>query len=254
MPQSPAPLNAEQQRLVNLVKVTHNTLLLARRTKAQERQRRELVIRETFQAQIDAAIAQVAIDLDAEIAAHEARQDEAIIAAYNNDVPIRRIAMDGFGNRLDGAVHQILRDLRNDGRVGNRIGYQGNTALDAGVAFPETVDTESVLHESLEVQEPFFTVTTDHEMIPGEPQYNVPAVMLTMDPRDPYFSLIAKNARPGTPYLHAKTATLYKHPATNDLVVVESREEGDVYWDHPVARWVKDHPDEALAGFDSASR
>jgi len=36
------------------------------------------------------------------------------------------------------------------------------------------------------------------------------------------------------------------------LTAFESKETGETIWDHPVARWVKDHPEEARAGFDRA--
>lgn len=70
-----------------------------------------------------------------------------------------------------------------------------------------------------------------------------------MDARDPYFASIAKNARRGTPYRHATTATLYQHPATGELTVHESKETGETLWDHPVARWVKDNYRDALREF-----
>jgi hypothetical protein len=262
---SPQPLDYDQQRLITIIKSTHTNLAVARKTRVAEIERRTAAAKRAIQAEyegrIEAATEAIKLDVDGEIAHHESSLDEALIAAYNAGIPIRRMALDGFGNRFDGAVHQMLRDLRTDGRLGNRVGYQRNTsdALDGetAVEFPKPVDIETMLSDVVTVQAPVFTreprklvlVEADAN---GENEVSVDIVLLEMDPRDPYFKSIHPNARPGTPFLRATTATLYKHPATGALMVHESKEEGDVLWDHPVARWVKDHPEEAHVGFDTA--
>ena len=254
MPNAPKPLTIEQQQLINVVKATHDTLILARRLKAQEVERRLDEARIQHERDWAKTEAQIRIDMDREITAHASAQDEAVIVAYNHDIPVRRIALEGFGNRLDGAVHSILRDLRKDGRVGNAVGYQGgrdsNTAVEAGVVFPETVQVEEILSDALVIQDVEFSLGETLELVPGAPEYNAQSVIVSLDIRDPYRRRIEKNARPGTPFMHALTATLYRHPATGELMVLESNEEGDVYWDHPVARWVKDHREQAESEFD----
>jgi len=262
---SPQPLDYDQQRLITIIKTTHTNLAVARKVRVAEIERRtaaaKRAIQSEYEGRIEAAAEAIKLDVDAEIAHHESSLDEALIAAYNAGIPIRRMALDGFGNRFDGAVHQMLRDLRTDGRIGNRVGYQRNTtdALDGEtvVEFPKALDVEEMLSEVVTVREPIFTrearklvlVEADPD---GNSEVSVDSVLLEMDPRDPYLKSILSNARPGTPYMRATTATLYLHPATGALTVFESKEEGDVLWDHPVARWVKDHPEEAREGFDSA--
>ena len=266
MPQSPQPLDKHQLELVNIVKSAHGTLGVARKVKASEVSRRVAEARTHIelesQKRIEEAEARIRMDVDAEIARHESALDEAIIAAYNNDIPIRRIALDGFGNRHDGAVHQMLRDLRADGRVGNRSGYQrrsGMPELESRIHtnFPEPIDMDQTISEALMITEPTFTAV-EEPLVLVEPDRDgmygvtVQSVRLTMDERDPYFARIAKNAREGTPHLRARSCTLYIHPATQELTVLESKENGVVTWDHPVARWVKDNYDQSVDGYSAA--
>jgi hypothetical protein len=250
------PLTRHQQELVNVVKATHQNLIVARKVKTQEIDRRLTEAR--IQAERDWAKieATIRLDVDAEIAAFEAAEDEAIIAAYENGVPVRRIALDGFGNRLDGAVHAKLRDLRKDGRVGNVEGYQRrDDEAERVVAFPQPVDVDSVLAERTTLNEPTFTLNPEPLILVdpapdgSDPGITVPAVTLELDERDPWFASIQGRARRGTPYAQATTVTLYLHPATGELTTHESKETGDLIWDHPVARWVKDHQEDALAGY-----
>lgn len=253
------PLELHQQELINVVKAAHSNLIVARKVKAQEIERRLAEARIQAERDWDATEVRIREDVAAEIAAHEAAQDEAVITAYEAGIPVRAIALDGFGNRLDGAVHQILRTLRQDGRVGNVIGYQTRKGEpERVVEFPTAVDVQSVLEESLELQPPTFSPRDELVLVEadalGNDAVTVPAITLQLDARDPWFKSIAHNARPSTPYLHATTCTLYLHPGTGELTVHESKELGDVLWDHPVARWVKEHPTEARIGFDSAIR
>jgi len=259
MSKAPKPLSKSQQELINVVKAAHKTLMVARRTKTAEVERRLAEARIQAQREWDRIEAGIRLDVAAEIAQHEAAEDEAIIAAYNAGIPVRRIALDGFGNRLDGAVHAKLRDLRADGRVGNALDYQrrGDDA-ERAVEFPRPVEIDAVLAERTEIAAPAFTFMDEplvlvEESAPGAGDgVTVAACLLTMDDRDPYFKQIAPNARRGTPHVGATTATLYLHPATGELIVHESKETGDLLWDHPVARWVKDHPEEAARGFADA--
>lgn len=267
MPASPTTLDQTQADIVAVIKATHETLILARQTRAAELSRRIAAAKLAAKQEYERRIAQIEtvekLRIDAEIAEHAAAQDEALIAAWNANVPIRRMALDGFGNQYDGAVQQLLAALRDDGRIGSKRGYQRNNTpadeITPTIAFPEPIDVESVLEERTNISEPVFEEKENGLMLVEEsaPGANdgiqVNAVTITMDPRDPWFASIAKNARPGTPYAKATTATLYLQPHSGELAVFESQETGDIYWDHPVARWVKEHPIEALDGFMSVA-
>lgn len=253
------PLDPHQQELVNAVTAAHRTLALARKMKSVELTRRLAESKIELQRQADEAAFQIRMDLEAEISAHASNQDEAIIAAYNSGVPIRRIAVDGFGNQYDGTVTQLIVKLRADGRIGSRENYQHDSDGDrTTVSFPEEVDVQSII-EGAALVEPTFTLN-DEELVVSEgidgderfPRITVPAVTLTMDRSDPYFKSIAKNEiATGSKFRDATTVTLYKDFVGN-LITHESREPNRYYWEHPVARWVKDHPDAALEGFNAA--
>lgn len=278
------PLDNHQQDLINLLKSAHNALSIARKLKPIELSRRidatrngaEAAAREAIDIAKGAYDAKVALirmarekaidestegirqELTAEIVAHESNLDSALIEAYNDAIPIRRIALDGFGNRYDGGVQQLLVKLRADGRIGNREKYQRNTeGSRAEVAFPKPFDMDATLAEGNNIGEPTFTLLPV-ELVLVQPDENgqngmtVPAVRLDMDERDPWFKRIEANARPGTPYKRATYCTLYEHPATEAIVAHESREEGQTFWDHPVARWAQMHYDAAQAGFYDA--
>lgn len=260
-------LDIHQQELVNIIKAAHSTLAVARKVRSAELARRiraekQRIEREAEQA-LDESAARVKLELDGEVAAHESALDEALIAAYNASVPIRRIALEGFGNRYDGGVHQLYVKLRDDGRIGNRGNYQANGPVSiednrTEVFFPEPVNVDGILAEATTIYEPTFTRIAEPLVLvdsPDDPRNTVyaDAVTLTLDARDPWFRAIEKNARVGTKYLHATSCTLYLHPATGELVAHESREKGSVTWDHPVARWAVEHPSEALAGFLAAA-
>ena len=255
----PKPLNIHQQELVGIVRAAHQTLAIARRVRTAELARR--MAEERIRAERDFEEAEIRIkdQLAAEIVAHEANLDEALIFAYNEGVPIRRIALDGFGNRYDGGVSQLVMKLRADGRLGHREGWQVNTGVSKPkTAFPQAVDLQKIIHDSNTLDEPTFTVNPERlVLVPadenGEDGVSVVAVTMTMDARDPWFAQIEKNARPGTPFRGAIEVTLYEHPATGELISYESRETGELLWDHPVARWVKHYPESALAGFRSAT-
>lgn len=260
MPQQ-KPLDIHQQELVNIVRAAHQTLKIARKTRSIELARRIAEEKLRSDRAFEQAQIRIKMELDDEVEAHAANLDEALIAAYNSEVPIRRIALDGFGNRYDGGVQQLLVKLRDDGRLGNRDGYQRNTSDEsygAAVSFPKPVDVGSILTESTTITGPTFTplpspITLVEADDSGENGVYVPAVLLEMDSRDPWFASIRGNARPGTPYLRATSVTLYEHPATGELLTYESKETGEMTWDHPVARWVKSHYGEALMGFRDAT-
>lgn len=285
MANKPKPLDIHQQELINIVKLAHENLALARKTRAAELERRigegvlqiELSTTRAIQAINDDAettirtLKQRAItstekqthrfrmEMDASLAAHESALDEALIAAYNGSVPVRRIALDGFGNRYDGGVQQLLAKLRADNRIGTRVGHQRNTSEPADVTvveFPKPLDMDAILEERTALEAPKFTRTKPIELVaPDENGIDgvvADAVRLDFDSRDPWFLSIRANARPGTEHLRATFCTLYLHPFSGELVAFESQELGVTLWDHPVARWAKEHPDEALAGFSAA--
>jgi hypothetical protein len=261
MSNSPKPLDSQQQSLINIIKSAHTNLAVARKTKVSETDRRIAESRIRFERAQEQAEARIRVEMDAEVAAHGAALDDALIVAYNHGVPMRRIALDGFGSRYDGAVNALIRELRKDGRVGNRVGYQRNTTeeLDtaATTAFPSVININGILAEATTVNHAaFYKADELLELVApdqnGNDGISVEAVYFEMDARDSWFKEIEKDARVGTQHKHATSCTLYLHPATGELTALESRELGDTIWDHPVARWVKQHPAEARAGFDSA--
>lgn len=263
MPPKPRPLTDHQQEMLNLVKAAHRTHAVARRVKASEIARRLSEARIKVQREWDEIEAGIRLDVADEIAVHDSNLDEALIAAYDAGVPVRRIALDGFGNRVDGAVHARLAALRADGRVGNAEDYNvinpATGEIDDTIrttVLPEQIDVAAVLAEKYTISEPELTLLPDplvllEESAPGAGDgISVQAVRITMDERDPYFNTIAGNARKGSPHKNATTATLYLHPATGELTTHESKEAGELIWDHPVCRFVKDHPSEVREEFD----
>lgn len=261
-------LDSHQQETLALVKAAHITLISARKIRTSEVARRVADLRFPIQQEIaklqrelELAEATASAEVDFEIAEHEAAEDEALIAAYNAGVPIRRIALEGFGNRHDNPVYLRLRALRAEGRVGNVTNRQGEgEERESGAEFPKAINVKDLVAKSNEVQKPEYTALPDlltllPESEPGAGDgVSVPTVLLRMDSRDPYFVTIAENMRPGSPHRDATTATLYKHPGTGKIVAHESPEAGELLWDHPVARYVLDHPNEVRAGFDAALR
>lgn len=258
-------IDHQQQELLNIIKAAHQNLAIARKVRESELRRRTTEDRRRIEGESQVAIeesgARIRVELEAEIAQHESALDESLIVAYNQGVPIRRIALDGFGNRYDGAVHAMLRTLRNDGRVGNREGYQRNAGDlnpgDVTTEFPKPINVESLLSEATTMLAPRFLPTPERVVLveadaDGVGEISVPGVTLTLDARDPWFARIAKTGRAGTPYKHATHCTLYRHPFTRDLLSLESKETGATTWDHPVARWAIDHPVDAAEGFDAA--
>lgn len=252
------PLTEYQEELLATVKATRKTAEVARRMKEREASRRIAEAKIQAQRDWDAIEAAIRIDVADEIAQHVSASDEALIAAYNAGVPVRRIALDGFGNRHDGNVHAALKALRIDGRVGNAVGYQlrNDSTEERSVEFPQLIDIETVLAEKAVIDEPMVTpldgkLTLVEESRPGaDDGIYVDAAVVKMDSRDPYFNTIKGNAREGTPYLHATTATIYLHPGDGRLVCHESTEAGELIWDHPVARFVKEYNDQVREEFD----
>lgn len=255
------PLDTHQQELVNVIKAAHQNLAVVRRMRSGELARRmtadRLRIEQDVERALEESATRVRMTLDAEVAAHESALDEALIAAYNAGVPTRRIGLDGFGNRYDGGAAQLIAKLRDDGRIGTRVGYQRkNGEYDTSVRFPEPIDTEAILSEATTIAEITFGRASDLTLVQpdknGENGIAVPAVIITMDSRDPWFASIKGNARPGTQWIGATTAVLYLHPSTGELLAHESKELGTTLWDHPVARWVKENMALAREGFDTA--
>lgn len=250
------PLAPHEQELVGIVKAAHMNLLTARKLRVTETERRIAEARLKHERAWSAIEAQIRLDIDYEITQHEAADDEALIAAYQAGIPVRRIALDGFGNRLDGAVHAKLRELRADGRIGNitahhhGAGAPTESELEPVVAFPQPVEVEALLAETAEVREPIYDLlgkplTLVEPSAPGaDDAVTVPAVKITLDERDPYLQTIAGHMRKGTQYEGSYQATFYIHPATGEVTCWESKETGETLWDHAVARYAKDHKDE----------
>lgn len=256
MPRQQTSLTDHQTDLVNIIRVAHANLAVARRTRSAELDRRLTELKVRLARQLDEDSENIRLALDRELVAHEAALDEALIVAYNEGVPIRRVALDGFGNRYDGTATALFAKLRSDGRLGSREGFQRDSSGErTTVSFPKAVDVDALLNAASSIAAPSFTNNGPFTVV--EPDRNgnngivVPSVLIHMDSRDPYFTLIAPRMRPDSPHKGATTATLYLN-FQGDLITHESREASEQYWDHPVARWVKEHPEAARAGFDAA--
>jgi hypothetical protein len=252
------PLDINQQKLINIVKTAHKNLAVARKMKVSETERRISEFKIKMTRALEESEAVIRHDLEAELQAHASALDEALIAAYDGGVAVRRIALDGFGNRYDGAVHVMLTDLRKDGRVGSR-GHDATSDPSAisESYFPKPIDIDSILSEATTVEPPKFDLLVEPlELIPADKDGNdgmfTTAVRLTLDSRDLWFRSIAGRARPGTRYMDATYCTLYVHPFSDNLIVAESEETGVELWDHPIARWAKEYPEAARKGFDAA--
>lgn len=250
--------DTHQQELIDILRTAHRTLAVARKTKGVELDRRIAEEKLRLEGMLQQAEARIKLELDAEVVAHEMNLDDALIAAYNANIPVRTIAGDGFGNRYDGGVQQLLVKLRADGRVGSRKGWSPSEEPIGNAEFPSSTGVADMLLATEEVAAPTFSLRYDPVVLVEESaegagdQVTAPAVVLELDPRDGWFGIIAKNARKGTPYLSATSCTLYEHPATGEITAFESKETGEETWDHPVARWAKVHPEQTRAGFDAA--
>lgn len=253
------PLDPHQRELVNIVKAAHRTLGLARSTKQAEQERR--LQEAKFKAARDWEKIEFAIrdDMDREITAHASNLDEALIAAYNAGIPMLQIAREGFGLQFAGTVQQKIVKLRNDGRVGNRVGYHPNEP-NTEVVFPEPVDVTAVLAEATEIEPPVFkrwsTEDEPYVIIPATATEDAitttNAVMVTMDARDPYFRTIQDQAS-FSANRDPRPVILYLNPYNADeLVAAEYSLDPTQRWMNPVAFWLAEHPAEARMGFDAA--
>ena len=252
-------LTDHQTTLLNILRAARKNSDTARRIREREISRRLAEAKLEAQRQWDRIENDIRVEVNDEVTRHAAAVDEALIAAYNAGVPVRRIALDGFGNRHDGNVHVMLKALRADGRVGNAVGFQINADGEdhRTVEFPQAAVIEEMLEEHTTIKEPEITLLDSGlvlvpESAPGAGDgITVAAATLTLDSRDPYFHSIRDNARKGTLHRQATTATIYIHPGTGKLVAHESAENGDLIWDHPVARFVKDHNEQVRAEFEA---
>lgn len=248
-------LDIHQQELVNVVKAAHSTLAVARQTKSTEQARRIAELKLRLDREFEEESEKIRHDLDFALTQHEVNLDEALIAAYNNGIPIAVISAEGFGNRYAGTTQQLLNKLREDGRVGSsERGRRGETRK---VAFPEPVDVDSVLKESLTPTERTWEALDERlEIAPAfedRPAILVDSVRLTFDSRDPWFRSIPLPPHPdNVKYLHANTLVVFRNPGTGQIVSKDHREVSALFYEHPIARWVKDHQDEASAAFDAA--
>lgn len=142
--------------------------------------------------------------------------------------------------------------------MGNRHGHQRNTT-DGGateVAFPKPIDVESVLAEAMETEPPVFTAIGRHVLFEAtersEEMAVDNAVLVTMDPRDPYFSAIQDQASFSADR-KATEVILYENPyRPEELRAPGLNLDPKERWMNPVAFWVAEHPQEARAGFDAA--
>lgn len=252
------PLTEDQEKILATLKAANQSHQLARRTKTNEIARRISEAKIEMQRKLEETEELIRINIANEIAQHASNADEALIAAYNAGITVRVIARDGFGNRHDTNVHALLRKLREDSRVGNVVGFQERSdgTTDRQIVYPEPVNMDQIILEATQIADPEVILHEEpFELLPpSSPGANdgvtVQAATIKLDHRDNYLASIRGNARKGSPYTAATTATIYIHPGSGQLVAHESREEGDLIWDHPIARFVKDHNDEVREEFD----
>jgi hypothetical protein len=255
---APKPLDSHQRELVNLIKAAHRNLGLARDTRKAEEARR------LHEAKLQAARDWEKIafgirdDLDRELTEHASALDEALIAAYEAGVPVRAIALQGFGNQFDGGVQGKLRDLRQDGRLGMRHGHQRNKqdAVESHVAFPTPIDVEAVLEEATTVALPTFEPIGRYvlfEATAKEAEVAVDqAVLVTMDSRDPFFRDIEEQASFSADR-GSLSVVLYDNPfKPGELRAPGLNLDPKERWMNRVAYWVALHPVEAREQFDAA--
>jgi len=225
-------LNTEQELLLDATSAAYATARIAKNIANVEIKRR-----------LAEANAQIQIDVEREIAQHEAELDEAIIAAIEGGVPALQIAIRAFGAKSPMGVYKRVWALRDDGRLNPSLVINNIPIRPADTAMPESPEVAKMIS----VQPPSFTPEeVPYEVAPG---IRVSTVRLQLDARDPWFRDVADRLRPGTPFKRADHCILYRHPNTDEILAIESREVGDTMVDHPVARWALEHPDEVVAAF-----
>lgn len=244
------PLDAHQTELLNLVKVSHANLLLARQVRAAEAGRRRKVAKIEVERILESKLAQIDVDLENEMAAHASAEDEALIAAFEAGIPQRRIALDGFGNQYDGAVVQKLVKLREDGRIGNKIGYQRNNRApedSAQVVFPEPFDIDTELAEAQQIPDIDFQYAGIYEAADGS---EVDSVNVIIDKRDPWIRAAHQFKAFGA--TDSLVVTIFLNPYRDELVAVDETLDPDKKWNNVAAYWVAKHPTEARTAYNAA--
>lgn len=257
-PHIPTP---EQQAILAAARKARIDYEVAKRSRAQ-----------AIELKVNELRAQVIVQVDDAINAHARALDDAMLAAVDAGVPIRRIAFDAFGARHDASVrrmiHEALADRR---RHQHEIGeVSGNDAeepvalsdlppmeveIERGEIAITEVDLPShILGNDAPVGAPRFTlVEVEHVLYEdGTERVTVPTVRVELDPLDPWIPQVREFARKGSEHRNTTVCTIYRNPGTGKMIALESSEPGSTFYDHLAARWVKDHQDEASAGYDAA--
>lgn len=244
---SQKPLDPQQNQLVGLIRVAHTNLQVAHRSRSSELARRLRENKLRIERDLEQTEAAIKINIDYEMAQHQSSLDETIIAAFNAGVPIRRIALDGFGNQYDGQANARLVKLRDEGRVGTKINYQrGSTPNLEEVVFPQPVVFEQLLSEATVVAEPAFKYLGPTEAADGT---MVGAVTLTIDGRDPWLKTVQDRKAYGA--THSLSVVLFINPYRDNLMAFDASLDPELRWDNAAAYWVATHAETARASFDA---
>lgn len=234
------PLSPAQQVALANVREARIAYELAKRNRRAEIDRR--------MADVEARIT---LEVNDQVAALDVQLDDAMIAAVDAGVSIRRIAIDAMGATHDGSVrrmiHEALADRRNEELDSVTGGVSGNSLI------PEVALDIERARQQQPVGAPRFTLhTAEHVLYEDQDQRIVaPTVTLELDPFDPWIATMSENGRKGSETLSATVCTIYRNPGDGKIVALESRESGTTFYDHLAARWVKDHQAEAAAGYDA---
>lgn len=236
------PLTPGQQVALSNVRTARISHEVAKRTRRAEIDRR--------MADVEARIA---IEVDARITALDVELDEALLAAVDAGVSIRRIAHEAMNASHDGSVrrmiHEALEDRRNeelDEHAGKVV--SGNPQAQEIAA----LDLERSREEH-PIGAPRFTLDKAEYVLyeDSTDRITAPTARLELDPFDPWIASVRENGRKGSEFLSATECTIYRNPGDGKIVALESKEVGSTFYDHLAARWVKDHQAEAAAGYDA---
>lgn len=258
---APKPLTPAQASALVAIREARVLRDVARRNRSLEIERRLADVK-----------ARIAIEVDDQITALERSLNEAMVAAVEQGVSIRRIAFDAMGATYDGSVRRIIHEAMADARRGSldeaeaeyrsRFGGEGDGASqfepDAPPVSGNSFIPEPIWAQADGLQPPvggprFTLVDPEHILFDdGSERITVPTVAVEIDPLDPWILEVRENGRKGSEFLNATTCTIYRNPGTGKMVALESREDGASFYDHLAARWVKDHQEQASAGYDEA--
>lgn len=243
-------LTPNQQELLTGVREARMTLVEARKSKPAEIDRRAALLAVQIaeaearlaeeKRNIAAAKARLAAEVEDDINLLEIAFDDALLAAVEAGVPIRRIAIDALGTPHDASVRRMIFEAQADGRE-NVV--SGNSLIPKPPESPRA---------SLPVGGPRFTlVDADYTLYDdGAERYSAPTVLVELDPLDPWIGTMLDKGIKGSPDLTNTVCTMYRNPGTGQMRTLED-DPGSEFYTHLAARWVKEHQAEAASGYDA---